>query len=82
MAISELLLLGLLEKSKKAYGGEIKQAEEPTREIMGNKLILAHQHTENSLVFFCDCDRDEKTSKETKVTAVVCHRPILPTNAL
>lgn len=66
MAISALLLLGLLKKSRKACGREIRHAVKPTEEVMGNKLELAHQHEENSLVSFTACEWDENTSKETK----------------
>lgn len=52
MAISDPLWLGLLEKSREACGGEIKHAEEATREIMRSKLVLGHQQTKNSPVSF------------------------------
>lgn len=35
MAISDLLWVGLIEKGRKACGGEIRHAEEPTKELMG-----------------------------------------------
>lgn len=44
----------------------IRHTVEPTKEKMGNKLVLPHQHKENSSVSFTACDGDEKMSKETK----------------